>query len=68
METDDLAAATVFFVDLGLRLQGEGTVGGDWVDRVVGLRGVRADIAMLETLDGHDGSSSRSFMLRRARP
>jgi catechol 2,3-dioxygenase-like lactoylglutathione lyase family enzyme len=49
----DLAAATAFFVELGLELQGEGSVEGDWVDRVIGLEGVRADIAMLETPDGH---------------
>jgi catechol 2,3-dioxygenase-like lactoylglutathione lyase family enzyme len=49
---DDLAAATAFFVELGLKLQGEGSVEGDWVDRVVGLEGVRAEIAMLETPDG----------------
>jgi catechol 2,3-dioxygenase-like lactoylglutathione lyase family enzyme len=50
---DDLAAATEFFVELGLKLQGEGQVEGGWVDRVVGLEGVRAEIAMLETPDGH---------------
>jgi catechol 2,3-dioxygenase-like lactoylglutathione lyase family enzyme len=50
---DDLAAATAFFVELGLELQGGGPVEGDWVDRVVGLEGVRAEIAMLETPDGH---------------
>jgi len=50
---EDLAAATAFFVELGLELQGGGSVEGDWVDRVVGLEGVRAEIAMLETPDGH---------------
>jgi catechol 2,3-dioxygenase-like lactoylglutathione lyase family enzyme len=50
---DDLAAATEFFVELGLVLQGECTVGGRWVDRVVGLEGVQADIAMMKTPDGH---------------
>ncbi len=50
---DDLAAATEFFVELGLELQGEGTVEGRWVDRVVGLDGVRSEIAMLQTPDGH---------------
>jgi catechol 2,3-dioxygenase-like lactoylglutathione lyase family enzyme len=50
---DDLAAATAFFVDLGLELQAEWSVEGDWVDRVVGLEGVRAENAMLETRDGH---------------
>jgi len=50
---DDLAAATAFLIELGLKLQGEGPVEGGWVDRVVGLEGVRAEIAMVETLDGH---------------
>ncbi|MBI3974599.1 MAG: VOC family protein [Chloroflexi bacterium] len=50
---DDLAAATEFFVELGLELQGEGPVEGRWVDRVVGLDGVRAEIAVVQTPDGH---------------
>jgi catechol 2,3-dioxygenase-like lactoylglutathione lyase family enzyme len=49
---DDLPAATTFFVELGLELQGEGSVEGSWVDRVVGLEGVRAEIVMVETPDG----------------
>lgn len=49
---DDLAAATAFFVELGLKVVGDPPVEGDWVDRVVGLEGVRVDIAMLETPDG----------------
>ena len=50
---DDLAAATEFFVELGLELQGRAAVEGRSVDRVVGLDGVRADIAMMQTPDGH---------------
>ena len=50
---DDLEAATAFFVELGLELQGEGQVEGGWVDRVVGLEGVRVEYAMMETPDGH---------------
>ena len=50
---DDLTAATEFFIELGLVLQGEGSVEGRWVDRVVGLEGVRADIAMMQTPDGN---------------
>jgi catechol 2,3-dioxygenase-like lactoylglutathione lyase family enzyme len=50
---DDVAAATAFFVESGLELQGEGLVEGGWVDRVMGLEGVRAEIAMVETPDGH---------------
>jgi catechol 2,3-dioxygenase-like lactoylglutathione lyase family enzyme len=50
---DDLAAATEFFVELGFKLQGEGSVEGAWVDRIVGLDGVRTEFAMVETPDGH---------------
>ncbi|MFZ0088562.1 MAG: VOC family protein [Solirubrobacteraceae bacterium] len=49
---DDLAAATAFFVELGLTPEGEAPVEGGWVDRVVGLEGVRAEIAMVQTPDG----------------
>jgi catechol 2,3-dioxygenase-like lactoylglutathione lyase family enzyme len=45
---DDLAAATEFFVELGLELQGEGSVEGRWVDRVVGLDGVQMEYAMVQ--------------------
>jgi catechol 2,3-dioxygenase-like lactoylglutathione lyase family enzyme len=50
---EDLKAAIAFFVELGLELEGEMTVEGQWVDRVVGLDGVRNDIAMMRTPDGH---------------
>jgi catechol 2,3-dioxygenase-like lactoylglutathione lyase family enzyme len=36
-----------------MELEGETQVEGPWVDRTVGLDGVRADIAMLRTPDGH---------------
>jgi catechol 2,3-dioxygenase-like lactoylglutathione lyase family enzyme len=50
---EDLAEAVAFFAELGLELRGEAAVGGDWVDRVIGLKGVHAQIAMLQTPDGH---------------
>lgn len=50
---DDLAAATEFFVELGLELQGEGRVEGRSVDRIVGLEGVRAEVAIVQTPDGN---------------
>ena len=49
----DLAAAKAFFAELGLEMEGEATVEGRSVDRVVGLEGVRSDIAMMRTPDGH---------------
>jgi catechol 2,3-dioxygenase-like lactoylglutathione lyase family enzyme len=50
---DDLEAAIAFFVELGMELEGEAPIEGRWVDRVVGLDGVRVDIAMMRTPDGH---------------
>ena len=51
---DDLEAAKAFFAELGMELEGETVVEGDWVDRIVGLKGVRADIALMRTPDGHN--------------
>src|SRR3954453_15901642 len=50
---DDLEAATAFFAELGMELDGETTVEGPWVDRTIGLNDVRADITMMRTPDGH---------------
>jgi catechol 2,3-dioxygenase-like lactoylglutathione lyase family enzyme len=50
---DDLNAAIAFFTELGLEVEGKTTVEGQWVDRVVGLNGVRSDIVMMRTPDGH---------------
>ena len=50
---EDLEAATAFFAELGMELEGETQVEGPWVDRTVGLDGVRADITMMRTPDGH---------------
>jgi catechol 2,3-dioxygenase-like lactoylglutathione lyase family enzyme len=58
---EDLADAVAFFVELGLELHGEASVEGDWVDRVVGLEGVRAQIVMLQTPDGHGRLELASF-------
>jgi catechol 2,3-dioxygenase-like lactoylglutathione lyase family enzyme len=50
---DDLRAAIGFFVELGLELEGEATVEGPWIDRIVGFDGSRCDVAMMRTPDGH---------------
>ncbi len=50
---DDLEAAKAFFVALGMELEGEAPIEGPWVDQVNAIDGVRVDIAMLRTPDGH---------------
>jgi catechol 2,3-dioxygenase-like lactoylglutathione lyase family enzyme len=49
----DLAAAVAFFGKLGLELEGQAALASRTVDRVNGLDGVRADVAMMRTPDGH---------------
>jgi len=50
---DDLEAAKAFFSELGMELEGETPIEGGEVDRLNGLDGVRVDIAMMRTPDGH---------------
>src|SRR5687767_4621329 len=50
---DDLEAAIAFFVELGMELLGKAPIEGRWADRVVGLDGVRSEIAMMRTPDGY---------------
>jgi catechol 2,3-dioxygenase-like lactoylglutathione lyase family enzyme len=50
---DDLAGAIAFFTALGMTREGEAPIEGPWVDRINGLEGVRVDIVMMRTPDGH---------------
>jgi catechol 2,3-dioxygenase-like lactoylglutathione lyase family enzyme len=50
---EDLDAAIAFFSELGLELEGRAPIEGDWADGVTGLRGMRVEIAMMCTPDGH---------------
>ena len=50
---EDLEAAKAFFVELGMEMEGETTVEGPSVDRLIGLQNVRATLALLRTPDGH---------------
>lgn len=49
---EDLAGAVDFFLELGLELEGQAMVEGEWVGRVTGLGNQRAEIAMMRTPDG----------------
>jgi catechol 2,3-dioxygenase-like lactoylglutathione lyase family enzyme len=50
---EDLEAAIAFFTELGMSMVGKGKVEGPWVDRINGLEGIKADIVMMKTPDGH---------------
>ncbi|MFN2635934.1 MAG: VOC family protein [Gemmatimonadaceae bacterium] len=63
---EDLEAAKAFFSELGMELEGQTTVEGPWVDSVVGLKDVRADITMMRTPDGHGRVELSKFHRPRA--
>jgi len=50
---EDLDAAIAFFEELGLELEGRAPIEGEWAEGVTGLRGMRVEIAMMRTPDGH---------------
>ncbi len=50
---EDLPAAVAFFTTLGLELEGEMPIEGEWVDRINGIEGIQVDIVMMRTPDGH---------------
>ena len=58
---EDLAAAIAFFVELGLELEGEASVEGEWVDQLIGLDGVQADLAVVRTPDGQSRVELSTF-------
>jgi len=50
---EDLPAAIDFFTTLGMTRQGEAAIEGPWVDRINGIEGIKVDIVMMKTPDGH---------------
>src|SRR4051812_21574499 len=58
---DDLEAAKAFFIELGLKLEGETTVEGPLVGSLIGLKDVRATVAMLRPPEGHGGIELDKF-------
>jgi catechol 2,3-dioxygenase-like lactoylglutathione lyase family enzyme len=50
---DDLDAAIAFFTELGMALEGRADIEGSFADEAVGLDGIRSEIAMMRTPDGH---------------
>src|SRR5438270_13903918 len=59
---NDLPATIAFFRELGLELEGQATVDGDWAGRVTGLRDMRVEIAMMRTPDGHSRLEISRFL------
>ena len=59
---DDLPETIEFFRELGLELEGQGTVEGEWAGRVTGLGNQRVEIAMMRTPDGHSRLELSRFL------
>ena len=59
---DDLPATIAFFRELGLELEGQATIEGDWAGRVTGLRDQRVEVAMMRTPDGHSRLELSRFL------
>jgi catechol 2,3-dioxygenase-like lactoylglutathione lyase family enzyme len=59
---DDLPATIAFFRELGLELEGQATIEGEWAGRVTGLRDQRVEIAMMRTPDGHSRLELSRFL------
>src|SRR3954462_5998669 len=59
---DDLPATVAFFRELGLELEGQATIDGDWAERVTGLRPMRVEMAMMRTPDGHSRLEISRFL------
>jgi catechol 2,3-dioxygenase-like lactoylglutathione lyase family enzyme len=59
---DDLPSTIAFFRELGLELEGEATIEGEWAGRVTGLRDQRVEIAMMRTPDGHSRLELSRFL------
>jgi catechol 2,3-dioxygenase-like lactoylglutathione lyase family enzyme len=59
---DDLPATIAFFRELGLELEGQAVVEGEWAGRVTGLGDQRVEIAMMRTPDGHSRLELSRFL------
>jgi catechol 2,3-dioxygenase-like lactoylglutathione lyase family enzyme len=59
---ESLEGAISFFKELGLELEGQFTVDGEWAGRVTGLKDQRVEIAMMRTPDGHSRLELSRFL------
>ncbi|MBL0940890.1 MAG: VOC family protein [Gemmatimonadaceae bacterium] len=59
---EDLDAAIEFFTVLGLELEGRAPIEGEWAEGVTGLPGMRVEIAMMRTPDGHSRLEISRFL------
>jgi len=59
---ESLDESIAFFAELGLRLEGRATIGGEWAGRVTGLENQHVEMAMMVTPDGHSRLEISRFL------
>ena len=59
---EDLGGTIDFFRELGLALEGRGTIEGEWAGRVTGLGDQTVEVAMMRTPDGHSRLELSRFL------
>lgn len=60
---ESLEEAISFFTELGMKLEGQATIEGEWAGRITGLGGLqRVEIAMMATPDGHSRLELSRFL------
>ncbi|QWF16491.1 VOC family protein [Lysobacter capsici] len=59
---EDLEATIDFFRELGLELEGRGSIEGEWAGRVTGLGDQHVEVAMMRTPDGHSRLELSRFL------
>lgn len=59
---ESLDTAVAFFTELGLTLEGRGTIEGEWAGRVTGLGDQTVEVAMMVTPDGHSRLELSRFL------
>jgi len=59
---EDLEATVDFFRELGLELEGQASIEGEWAGRITGLGDQHVEIAMMRTPDGHSRLELSRFL------
>ncbi|MBV8370798.1 MAG: VOC family protein [Candidatus Eremiobacteraeota bacterium] len=60
---EDLGAMVDFFRELGLELEGQGMIEGEWAGRVTGLGDQRVEVAIMRMPDGHGRIELSRFLM-----
>jgi hypothetical protein len=59
---ENLDNAILFFLEIGLKIEGRGMVEGEWAGRVTGLGNQSVEVVMMVTPDGHSRLEISRFL------